>query len=207
MNARVLLVMATAIEAAPFIESLTPGLIEEKPFRLYGGNDHVLILSGIGKARAAMATSLALYRFAPRTAVNLGAAGALGGGFSVGDILQVGRIMEPDRPALVSGRDRVLVPDLLPGFKCATLATQDHAVVLPGERQAFGRMADLADMEGAAFLQACRLMNSAGSFLFKIVTDTPEHDNDRDIIENVRATAPLLFKFYNDKIRDQACTL
>lgn len=193
------LVMATPLEAAPFIGEYVVEPVDEKPFRVYRGERHVLVLCGIGKARAAMATALLIQRFSPSVMINLGAAGALRSDFHVGDILQIDRVLEPDRPALVSGRERVAVPATLDGFASASLATQDRPMVSPDDRRAAGRVADLADMEGAGFLQACRLMETP-AYLFKLVTDTIDDDTDKTIIENVRRTAPLLAEFYGARI-------
>jgi len=200
LNVKTALVMATQLEAAPFIGMLSLTRLEEKPFRLYSGKDHLLVLSGIGKSRAAMATALLAQRFNPSILLNLGAAGAFSMNFSVGDIVHIDHVLEPDRPELFSGKERVLIPDILPGFRNAALATQDRAVVDPEERKRFSKMADLADMEGAGFLQACRIMGAGRAYLFKIVTDTPEHDSDSAIVENVRSTAGILSVFYHDRI-------
>ena len=50
------IVMATMFEAKPFIESIPLEQVEKNPFSLYKNNNTFLILSGIGKANAAMAT-------------------------------------------------------------------------------------------------------------------------------------------------------
>ena len=51
------IVMATMLEAEPLIESLKLSKIEDKPFMLFQSTEHILVISGIGKANAAMATT------------------------------------------------------------------------------------------------------------------------------------------------------
>lgn len=70
------LVMATLLEAKPFIKGLALKRISARPFPVYQGGDLVAVISGIGKANCAMATACACLEFNPRVLVNLGAAGA-----------------------------------------------------------------------------------------------------------------------------------
>lgn len=51
------------------------------------GREVVLVLSGIGKVNAAMATALVIQKFAPQCVINTGSAGGLAAGMRVGDVL------------------------------------------------------------------------------------------------------------------------
>jgi len=188
------LVMATEHEAAPFIEREGLHAVEEKPFRIYAGERFRLIIGGIGKANAAMAAARMVWSYGHSALYNLGAAGATGPGAVVGDIYHIESILELDRPGVLSKKPRFIKPDTLEGFRRGTLCTQDHPVIEPAERETIRPHAGLVDMEGAAFAQACRLAG-ARAYLFKIVTDTPVHETDRDIIVNIELTRHRLYEY------------
>jgi adenosylhomocysteine nucleosidase len=191
------LVMATAMEAAPFIKGLFDGKSEESPFNLYEKGDLCLILSGVGKVNAAMACAYLIQRNRPACICNLGAAGATGFQGSLGDCYQVVRTVEPDRPDLRTKKPREYRLDPLPGFPAATLATQDKPVQDPAERKWLTEHAQLIDMEGASIVQACRRFKT-NCFLFKFVSDTPEHDETHHIIRNIEVYRDHLFRFFNE---------
>jgi adenosylhomocysteine nucleosidase len=177
--------MATVLEAQPLARALGLKATVKKPFRIYSGGAYTLIISGIGKAHAAMAATHLVTVCGARTILNAGAAGALSRELPLGGSYQVTRAAEPDRPKIFGRGMRTLVPDLLEGFPGATLATQDRPMVTPGERRDAERYAQLADMEGAAVIQAARLYG-ARCYLFKFVSDTPDHKSDFDIVANIR---------------------
>ena len=173
------------LEAQPLARALGLKVIIKKPFRIYAGGAYTLIVSGIGKAHAAMAAAHLVTACGASTILNAGAAGALTGELPLGGNYQVTRAAEPDRPKIFGRGMRTLVPDLLEGFPGATLATQDRPMVTGDERRDAARYAQLADMEGAAVIQASRLLG-ARCFLFKFVSDTPDHGSDFDIVANIR---------------------
>jgi nucleoside phosphorylase len=192
------IVMATVIEARPFIDNLALQKKSDKPFPVYFKDNIILIISGIGKARCASAVAHIINLTEIDILYNFGAAGDLNGKFKIGEILHINSIFEPDRPYIAGGK-RNIIPDFLDGFPFATLSTQDRAMVKNSDRESAGENADLADMEGASFIQICRLYGKKG-YLFKIVTDTPENDSDKDIIQNVLKTSGILYDFIRDKI-------
>lgn len=191
------IVMATYIEAAPFIESgqFTP--VEKKPIPVYQHKSLYLIISGVGKANAAIATTYFITKYNTEIMYNIGAAGSTTDRYRLGEIIQIDSVIEYDRPPITGSGVRHNRPDILPGFTCAVLATQDRPVVSADEREKVGKIASLVDMEGAAFVQACRLFR-VKSYLFKIVTDTPSHTADKEIVENIRKTRDILFRFFMD---------
>lgn len=192
------IIMATRLEAAPFIESGRFICIEEKPLPVYRYESVYLILSGIGKGYAAIASTYLITRYRTEVMYNIGAAGSTTKDYNLGDILHIDSVIDYDRPTLVGSKPRYLKPDILPGYRTATLATQDVAVVTAEERIKVGKIASLVDMEGAAFVQACRTFK-VKNYLFKIVTDTPSHTVDSQIIENIRNTRDLLHSFFSEK--------
>lgn len=187
------IVMATVIEARPFIDNFNLEQISNKPFPIYNKDNIFLIISGIGKACCASAVTHLINIFDVDCLYNLGAAGDLNGKYKIGEILHINSIVEPDRP-YIAGNKRIYKPDIRDGFKLAVLSTQDKAMVTSLDREFAGKDADLADMEGAAFFQMCRLYNKKG-YLFKIVTDIPGNDSNKDIIKNVKETAVILYDF------------
>ena len=193
-------VMATMLEAEPFLQALGLERLQGAPFPVYGNDSLVLVISGIGKANAAMAALFIIIKYNVSIVYNLGAAGALRPGMSVGDIVQVELVIEPDRPRIAGRKIRVYALDTLPDFKNARLATQDRPAVLAEERSALAADADLVDMEGASVLQACRRAG-VRCHLFKIVSDTAEHSRDEDIIENIRKVRDTLCEFFMKELR------
>ena len=192
------LVIATKIEAEPFINGLKLSLFESKPIRFYSNNTIILSISDIGKSNAAIASSLLIEKYHVSMVINLGAAGAAVPGFNIGAILHINKIYELDRPRLLSGDPVIHNPDTLNDFTMASLATQDRPILNESERLAAGVFADLVDMEGAAVVQACRMFG-ARAYLYKIVTDTAGCSTI-DIIKNMLATRNSLFRFFSDRV-------
>jgi len=190
------IVMATRLEAAPFIDSGLFVCVEEKPLPVYQYSSFFLILSGIGKASAAIAATYLITKYKTEIMYNIGAAGSTTENLKLGEILHVDSVIDYDRPTLVGSKPRYLKPEVLTGYNTATLATQDVAVVSAEAREKVGRLASLVDMEGAGFVQACRTFK-VKNYLFKIVTDTPADTVDNQIIENIKNTRDLLYQFFN----------
>lgn len=176
------IVMATLLEADPFIKGLSLQKCEADPFEAYQNKNIRLVISGMGKSDAAMASAWLILTAHPARIFNLGAAGAMNHSFALGEVIQVSKVVEPDRPIL--GTDRIYehIPDMLKDFPAATLATQDKPVVLPEERRKISEIAQIADMEGAAVVQTCRRFNIP-CYLFKFISDTPDNHH---IIDNIR---------------------
>ncbi|MCP4373200.1 MAG: 5'-methylthioadenosine/S-adenosylhomocysteine nucleosidase [Deltaproteobacteria bacterium] len=194
-NPVITIVMATMLEAKPFIESIPLEQVEKKPFSLYKNKNMFLILSGIGKANAAMATAYACRKLKPGRIFNLGAAGATDFTCSLGEIFHVVKIFEFDRPEFKSGKPHIHIPSIINGFKTANLATSDKAILDPEERKKISEIADLVDMEGASVVQACRIFQTE-CLMFKFVSDVPDHTRDSDIVENIRLYRKKFSEFF-----------
>ncbi len=180
------LVMATMVEAKPFVRGMDLKELEKKPFPVFKNDNSILVVSGIGKANAAMATAYCCQEFKPSCICNLGAAGASGLSQPLGEIYHIDKIIEYDRPKLTSDELTVQQPDILDRFPTATLSTSDRAIIDPKERKEISVFSDLMDMEGASVVQACRIFETK-CYVFKFVSDTPEHTEDGDIIKNIRS--------------------
>jgi adenosylhomocysteine nucleosidase len=191
------IVMASMLEAAPIVRMLGLKEIEADPFPVFGGDRLRLIVSGIGKANAAMACTYLIGAYGPHAICNLGAAGATDGRCGIGESFHVSLVIEPDRPDLRTDVPSCQTPDILPGFSVVTLATHDKPIRYPREREEIASSAHLVDMEGAAVVQACKRF-SKKSFLFKFVSDTPDHEASSDIIGNIRLYREGFARFFAD---------
>ncbi len=201
-NPDIALIMATLLEAEPLLSALSLSPVEEKPFRVYEGGGIRLILSGIGKARAAMASEYLVLRYGAKFLFNLGAAGSVGGDRRLGEVFHVSRVLERDRPFLEGRKDRYLEPDHLEGHRPAVLSTADIPVVTPEERAALEGRAELLDMEGAAVVQAARIFGAA-VYLFKVVSDTPDHPSDEDIVRNILEVRHNLCDYFLNRVLER----
>jgi adenosylhomocysteine nucleosidase len=189
------IVMATMLEAKPFVLGMSLTRRRKKPFALFENDRVVLIISGIGKANAAMATGYLCYACRPDRVCNLGAAGAADFSHALGEIFHITEIIEYDRHKLTTKRPYIHHPDILNGFQTAKLSTSDRAVLDPDERKKISMNADLIDMEGASVVQACRKFDTP-CFMFKFVSDTPDHATDQDIVENIRGHRSIFYEFF-----------
>jgi adenosylhomocysteine nucleosidase len=179
------IIMATRLEAGPLIELFDLKEIESRPFPIYGGKGLVLAVSGIGKANAAMVTAYICVKFYPEWVLNLGAAGATQESTKLGSVFHIERTIEPDRLHFESKRPYVQIPEMLPGFQDAVLATLDKPVTDLKAFEELGPVADLVDMEGASVLQTCRRLEKR-CLLFKFVSDTPVYAGRGEmIIDNI----------------------
>jgi nucleoside phosphorylase len=180
------IIMATEKEAESFIMELGLRKTESRPFSIFKKRDILLVISGIGKANGAMATACVCMKYKPAWALNLGAAGATKESANVGDIFQIEKILEPDRPHFRTNKPFRQFPDVLEGFADAVLATQDKAVI---DKESFcevSPIADLVDMEGASILQTCKRYEIP-CYIFKFISDTPVHVNKgTQIMDNIR---------------------
>lgn len=195
----VALIIADQLEAVPFIKGLKLKKVPSGPFPVYKSKGLALVISGIGRSNAAMATAWACTALSPRILLNLGAAGSTDGKFLPGDCLQVARAVEPERKHLRNGAAYEHRPATLKGFRCAVTATMDRAVLSGRDRKALARMASLVEMECAAFIQACHKFDRR-CYAFKLVTDAPGHTSSADIIYNLKKYRDSFFSFFSSQV-------
>ena len=195
------LILATRMEAEPFVAALGLGSIEKTPLPAYIGEGIVLVISGIGKTNAAIAATYCCTTFHPQWIVNLGAAGSTKASYALGDVCHITKVIEWDRPLHSSTAPHLHHPHVLQGFREAVLATQDRPVIERKHRKAIEPHADLVDMEGAAVVQAARKLGTP-CVLFKFVSDTPDHGNDADIVVHmhIRDYGIIFCRFVTDSV-------
>lgn len=193
------LIMATFIEAKPFIEMIPLTKCNDTPFPVFRKEDLVLVISGMGKVNAAMAAAYGCMNYRPDCVLNLGAAGATAFSASLGDIYQVKEAIEYDGFPFKSDKPPSYTPDLLPGFQTATIATQDIPVIDPKHREAVSVSSELVDMEASAIIQVCKKFQTR-CVLFKFVTDTPDHTRDGEIEKHIRQYRMQFYRFIADSV-------
>lgn len=198
-NPLIAIVMATMIEAKPFVQGMSLTEYEQRPFRLFINDGILLAISDIGKANAAMATAYCCHKFMPACVCNLGAAGAAGYSHALGEIFHIDKVIEYDRSELTTRNPCTHQPHILDGFPFATLSTSDKAILDPEERKELSKNADLIDMEGASVVQACRIFETR-CYVFKFVSDTPEHTKDDDVIKNIRLYRTPFYEFFKSSV-------
>jgi len=198
-NPLIAIVMATMIEAKPFVQGMSLTKFEQKPFRLFIKDNILLAISNIGKANAAMAAAYCCEKFNPVCICNLGAAGAAGATHHLGEIFHINKIIEYDRPELITKKPSIHKPHVLDGFQTATLSTSDRAILDPEEREEISKNADLIDMEGASVAQASRIFDTK-CYLFKFVSDTPDHTEGGDVIKNIRLYRTPFYEFFRGSV-------
>lgn len=191
------IIMATMLEAKPFVQDLALEQSASKPFKIFRNQHLLLMIAGIGKANAAAATTYILERINPSCICNLGAAGATDFSHHLGEILHITEIIEFDGPEFDSPKSRIHLPTVLAGVKSAILATSDTAVLDPEHRQKLSVKADLVDMEGAVIAQACQPFQIK-CVMFKFVSDTPVHIDDENIVKNIRLYRTPFCEFFRD---------
>ncbi|MCF8024662.1 MAG: hypothetical protein K9K82_04140 [Desulfobacteraceae bacterium] len=193
-NRNISIIIATYTEAKPFVEKIDWQHCVKRPFPVYFGKALTLVISGIGKTNAAMACAWLSSTASAECIVNIGAAGANRDGLPLGSIHHISKAVETDRLHLKTGRPFLHRPDVMDGFSTARLATSDRPVTKAEERRQIAALAELSDMEGAAVIQAARKFQTR-CFLFKFVSDTPEHTIGQEIITNIRIYRDALFDF------------
>lgn len=206
------LIFATMTEAKPFVQGMalektesTPFSVFEKrrtenePFSVPEKGRIVLVISGIGKANAAMAAFHCCWTFHPAFICNLGAAGATNDSFVLGDILHVTEVIEYDRPELGSNTPHVHFPHVLEGFSSAKVSTQDTPIIDPDKRKEIAPIAGLVDMEAASIIQACDKFQTK-CVIFKFVSDTPDHIHVDEIVMNIKQYRTPFFDFFQNAV-------
>ncbi|MFI0240538.1 nucleosidase [Streptomyces sp. NPDC016845] len=151
-----------------------------------------VLVTGMGKVRAAMELTRALSTARPRAIVNLGTAGALKDGLN--GIVEVSRVVQHDLPDDVlhqlsgthHGRPLTISPH--PG---ATLATGDAFIADGRTRRQLAAHADLVDMEGYAIASVAERF-ALPVRIVKYVSDRADESAQRSWPEAAAAASDVL---------------
>ena len=106
------------------------------------GLDAVVVQCGVGKVNAAVCTAAMILEFAPEYILNTGVAGALGKGFTVGDVIIADSCVEYDLEygALGDARGSIFYPD------------STSEIVMPADGELSALLEDVArDVSGGEF--------------------------------------------------------
>jgi len=153
------LVIALLAEAKPFIKHFDLKKESEKPFTIFSSKDYKMVITGIGKERATIATTHLLTRFMPTKndfLFNIGLCGAPKK-FSIGEALMINKIYS-------SGK--TYYPDMLlrHPFKESALTTV--------EKPQNSALATCVDMESSAIYKTALYFFKTSQLAFlKIVSD------------------------------------
>lgn len=183
----IVVVVALKREAEKIIEKIT----EKEELFIAGksvykgklfGKDAAVIISGIGKVSAALATQAAIDRFSPEYVLNFGTAGGLGDRVKACEFYAVKRCCQHDfdlsdiddvARGYIQDYDAVYFPAETKGL-CLTevsLATADRFTHKENDLAAVADMGcDLTDMEGCAIAQVC-LSDGVKFYCIKAVSD------------------------------------
>lgn len=146
------------------------------------GKDTAVIISGIGKVSAALATQAAIDRFSPEYVLNFGTAGGLGDRVKACGFYAVKRCCQHDfdlsdlddvSRGYIQDYDAVYFPAETKGLNLpeVSLSTADRFTCKENDLSAVADMGcDVADMEGCAIAQVC-LSNGVKFYCIKAVSD------------------------------------
>lgn len=199
-NSLTAIIMATMLEAKPFVSQMSLEPVSKKPFLVFKKEKLLLVICGIGKANAAMATAYCCTKYRPDTVFNIGASGALTLSKKKGAMYQINKIIEHDRLNFKSGKPFIHNPSIMEGFKCSILSTSDKAAVSIEERKkaaVYG--GELVDMEGASIVQTCKKFQIP-CYIFKYVSDTLEDIESNTIVDNIRQYRQESAVFFKNQI-------
>lgn len=131
------------------------------------------LVSGVGKVRAATATTWAVLQHGPSEILNVGTAGALRvGSVARGAVHEIGTVLQHDLNgraiADLIGHDPA--PAIVLAGSGPVLATGDRFISSPEGRDALALHADLVDMEGYAVAAAATWLGTPVR-LAKVVSD------------------------------------
>lgn len=194
-----LMIMATFIEAKPFIELMPLTGLYQGPFPAFKQGNTILLISGMGKVNAAMAATYGCMNYTPDRVFNFGAAGATSLDASPGDIYQIETVVEYDGFDFKTGMPPTFTAEILPGFRNSNIATRDIPVIDRNDRETVSLSAELTDMEASAIVQVCEKFQ-VPCYLFKFVTDTPEHPSQGDIKKHIRQYRFPFYQFIADSV-------
>ncbi len=145
-----LIISATKTEAAPLIQALGLSFYQKSPFSIYMNKEYRLIISGIGKVKAAAALQQALTLFEPSHIFNIGYAAGKAQG-----LYEITKVIDSE-----SNKVFHLKPKSdLPKMGCTTLSLG-----------ATKELSTLADMEASALVEIANL-NKTPISLYKVVSD------------------------------------
>jgi adenosylhomocysteine nucleosidase len=165
---------------------------------------HPTLVTGVGKVRAATATTWAVVTHQPSVVLNVGTAGALRvGHVATGVVHEIGTVIQHDlngrAVAELLGHDPA--PPIVLAGSGPVLATGDRFISSPEKRDALAAQADLVDMEGYA-VAASAIRLGVPVRLAKAVSDDAGHDAAASWSDALAAASQLLARWLDDVLGD-----
>lgn len=160
------------------------------------------LVTGVGKVRAATATTWAAVTHQPSVILNLGTAGALRpGALAAGVVHEIGSVLQHD----VNGRAiaRLVGADPSPrlelGDSGVVLATGDRFISSPQDRDALAEHAHLVDMEGYAVAASATRLGIPVR-LAKTISDDAGHGAAVSWSDSLHAASHRLAAWLHDNL-------
>lgn len=193
------LIVAMEEEALPFIKGL--GLSETKedipPFTVYGNDNILLIISGVGELNAALASQYAILKYGCSSLYSTGCCGATGSLFKVGDIVSVERVFKRDVDLTCFGYEKYQLPgvdtflllETDPLYKRADCYSSDEFVTantkdMPSDA--------VVEMEAYSVAYTAKKYN-VSCRVYKVVSDICDNNTDHcEFEKNLGAVSSLL---------------
>jgi adenosylhomocysteine nucleosidase len=166
---------------------------------------HTILVTGVGKVRAATATTWAVLTHRPSLVLNVGTAGALRPAeVGIGVVHEIGTVLQHDLNgqaiAAITGHDPAPPIELGPGP--VVLATGDRFIAEPAQRDRIAAHAHLVDMEGYAVAAAARGLGVRVR-LAKTISDDAGHGALASWLDALHAASHLLGAWVDAVIEDR----
>ncbi|RPD89143.1 5'-methylthioadenosine/adenosylhomocysteine nucleosidase [Neisseria weixii] len=188
------------------------------------GKRMVLVLSGIGKVNAAIATSWVIHQFQPDCVINTGSAGGLGKGLKVGDVVIGERIAHhdvdvtafgyvwgqiPQQPAVFESDEHLMAvaKEAAQAFEHARV---NRGLIVSGDQFVHSRerVAEIrghfndvqaVEMEAAAIAQACHQLDTP-FVVIRAVSDSADEKADISFEEFLKTAAASSAKMVTEVV-------
>ena len=162
------------------------------------------LVAGVGKVRAATATTWAILQHGPSEVVNVGTAGALRAGtLARGVVHEIGTVLQHDLNGLaiaeLIGHDPA--PPIVLAEVGPVLATGDRFISSPEKRDALAVHADLVDMEGYAVAAAATRLGTPVR-LAKVLSDDAGTDAAVSWIDSLHEASRRLADWLDTVLAD-----
>jgi len=192
------LVLATQREAQPLIDALGASRVADAPVELFrfaaAGPRPVglIVVSGMGKARAAEATEYVIDHCAVTDVLSVGICGALSERRRPGELVRVAAVVDGD--GILADEPTEAHPCTGPEWAdlpTAVLASVAEPVFEDQRRAKLAGRADVVDMEGSAVAEVCRRRGVRIGML-KGVSDLADGNGKADIQTNIDSVSAAL---------------
>ncbi len=208
-----LLVFATELEAQPFIDHhRLKYLDDQNPCPAYAGDGLLLIISGMGFLKGAVALSQIVQRHEKggnsiTRVINYGIAGALTERFSLGEVVCVDRVVKYNPVEFSKTRFNKFFASAFPEIRltekaedAVVLATSDHPILTEDDANCAARHARLVDMEGYGYAFVAGA-HGIPIELIKGISDFARKESEDSFRKQVKRTLDALLAYHISGIR------